>query len=69
VSDLRQWTELEFRDGKRDVPDYLVVMMYGIETHRLTYDQAVDAANKKAESDLLNAQQDKVLAAHFKELR
>ena len=66
---IDRWAELEFRDGKRQVPDYLVVMMTGIETHRLTYDQAVDAANKKAESDLLNAQQDKVLAAHFKELR
>lgn len=70
MSDLvREWVELEFRDGKRPVPDYLVVMMSGIETHRLTYEQAVEAANRKTEADYLNAQQDKVLAAHFRELR
>lgn len=66
---LSQHVEKEFRDGKRMVPDYLAVMMTGIETHRLTYEQAVEAANQKTESDLLNAQQDSVLAAHFKELR
>lgn len=66
---LAQWTEMVFRDEKRQVPDYLAVMMAGIETHRLTYEQAIDAANRKAEADYLNAQRDLVLAAHFKELR
>lgn len=69
MTEPRQWVEMVFRDERRDVPDYLAVMMKGIETHRLTYEQAIDAANKKAEADLLNAKQDEVLAAHFKELR
>ena len=66
---VREWTELEFRDGDRMVPDYLVDMMVGIKTHTMTYEQALQAANKKVESDLLNAKQDDVLAAHCKGLR
>ena len=66
---IRECSELEFRDGSRMVPDYLVFMMQGIKTHTMTYDQAVVVANKKVESDLLNAKQDDVLAAHLRELR
>lgn len=65
----REWAEYEFRDGKRLVPDYIGVLLTGIETHRLTYEEAIDAANKKVETDFLNAQQDRILAAHFRELR
>lgn len=61
--------EIEFRDGKRLVFGYLASMMTGIDTHRMTYQAAVDAANRKQEADFLNAQQDNVLAAHFRELR
>jgi hypothetical protein len=66
---VRQYVEIEFRDGKRMVADYLAVMMQGIKTHTMTYDEAIAAANQKAEADLLNAKQDAVLAAHFRELR
>lgn len=66
---IRQYSEIEFRDGTRMVPDYLAVMMHGLKTHTMTYEQAIEAANKKAESDILNAKQDDVIAAHFKELR
>jgi hypothetical protein len=69
---MLQWdepVELEFRDGKRTVPPYIASLLAGIETYRLTYDEAIAAANKKLESDFINAQQDKVLAAHFKEPR
>jgi len=65
----RQWSEIEFRDGKRLVPDYIGVLLSGIETHRLTYEEAIAAANQKVETDFLNAQQDRILAAHFKEPR
>lgn len=65
----RQWAEYEFRDGKRLVPDYIATLLAGIETHRLTYEEAIDAANRKAEADFVNAQQDRILAAHFRELR
>jgi len=61
--------EVEFRDGKRMVPPYIGSLLSGIETYRLTYDEAIAVANKKIESDFINAQQDKILAAHFKEPR
>jgi hypothetical protein len=65
----RQWSEIEFRDGKRTVPDYIAALLTGIETHRLTYDDAIAEANRKTEADFINAQQERVLAAHFRELR
>lgn len=65
----RQWVELEFRDGKRTVPDHIAALLAGIETHRLTYDEALDAGNRKIESDFINAQRDRILEAHFRELR
>lgn len=64
-----QYREVEFRDGKKFIPDYLVVLMSGLETHRMTYAEAVNTANKKAEADYLNAQRDNILAAHFREFR
>lgn len=69
MDEPRQYSEIEFRDGKRLVPDYLGVILSGIETHRMTYEEAIQAANKRLEADHLNAQQDKFLAAHFRELR
>jgi len=61
--------EMEFRDGKRHIPVYLASLMSGIETYRLSYEEAIQAGNRQAESLFLNAQQDKILAAHFKEKR
>lgn len=66
---VKQWTDIEFRDGHRTVPDYIAVLLTGIETHRLTYEEAILAGNRKAEADYLNAQQGRVLEAHFREYR
>jgi len=65
----KQEREMEFRDGKRFVPEYIAVLMGGIETYRMTYEEAIQAGNKQAEETFLNAQQDRILAAHFKEQR
>ena len=69
IDPVSQFREIEFRDGKRLVPDYLGVLMSGLQTHRMTYDEAVDTANKRMEADHLNAKRDEILAAHFRELR
>lgn len=61
--------EVEFRDGTRVVAAYLANMLAGIDTYRYTFDQAVDIANRRLEADFLNAQQDRALAAHFRERR
>lgn len=64
-----QFREIEFRDGKRLVPEYLGVLMEGLTAHRMTYDEAVLAANRRMEADHINAKRDEILAAHFRELR
>jgi hypothetical protein len=64
-----QFREIEFRDGMRLVPTYLAAIMEGLATHKMTYEDSVLAANKQMESNHLNAQRDKILAAHFRELR
>lgn len=64
---IREYRELEFRDGMRSVPDYLAAMMAGIPTHRMTYEEAIDLANRQLASDHLNAKQDEFIAAHFRQ--
>ena len=64
-----KFVEIEFRDGKRQVPEYLASLMNGIETHRLTYDQSVTAANRRMEADFINIRHERTLEAHFKEHR
>ena len=66
---MDEMTSVEFRDGARLVPSFLAALMHDMKTHQMTYEQAIEKANRRAESDYLNAQQDKLLAAHFKELR
>lgn len=60
-------TRVEFRDGFREIPSHLAVMMHGIETFRLTYDEAVTAANHKAEADFLNRAVDGIRREHFRQ--
>jgi len=69
VENMRPGEEIEFRDGMRTVPGYIVDFLRGIECHRLTYEEAMTAANRKVQEEFLNAQQDAVLAAHFQEQR
>jgi hypothetical protein len=61
--------EIEFRDGKRQVPEYLAAVMEGLETWRLTYDQAVVEANKRMGADYVTAAHERILTKHFKDHR
>jgi hypothetical protein len=69
VYELPAPTELEFRDGKRLVPEYLAAIMHGLETFRMTYEEAVVAANKRMQADFINARGDAVIKAHFERNR
>jgi hypothetical protein len=60
--------ELEFRDGKRLVPPYLVPFLARIETHRMTYEEAVAIANQQMEADFINGRHADIIAAHFRDL-
>jgi len=59
--------EVEFRTGIREIPDHLADMMQGIETARMTYQEAVAAANKKLMATQIDKAMDRVLAGHFQE--
>ena len=56
---------VSFRDGNRDIPRYLADMMAAIDTIQLTYEQAVDAANKLQLSNYLGTAQRRLTAVHF----
>jgi hypothetical protein len=58
--------EVEFRDGKRDIPDHLADMMIELPTHTLTYEQAVEKANWKLANDHINRAYDGIVQAHFR---
>lgn len=59
--------EVEFRDGKRAVPDHVRDMMAGLDTHKFTYEEAVRLAEKKIVRDRLNEIQSNVIVRHFRE--
>jgi len=39
--------KVEFRDGEKEIPDYLADMMSGIDTYKLTLDESIQEANKR----------------------
>jgi phage terminase large subunit-like protein len=48
--------EMPFRDGDRVIPAYLAAMLDGIDTPRLTYQEALNAMNQKRLYDFTKAQ-------------
>jgi len=60
--------EVEFRDGKRVIPDHLADMMSELPTHTLTYEQAVEKANWKLASDHANKAFDSAVQGHFRSM-
>ena len=60
---------LRFLDGERELPDHLVARLAGMKTRTLTYDEAMDLANKRELADYLNDVQRKVVKDHFQRWR
>ena len=58
---------LEFRDGPRNVPEYLAPILKRQETYRLTYDEAMKLANRALEADFLNGHADRIIAGAFRD--
>jgi hypothetical protein len=52
---------LEFKDGYREVPDYLANFMGTLETWQLTYAEAVKKVEWKLASDHLNNVQSAII--------
>jgi hypothetical protein len=59
--------EVVFRDGPREIPDHLADLMAGLETFRMTFDEAVNAANRRLVSDRLERARRELIRDHFKE--
>ena len=60
--------KVEFRDGEREIPDHLAEMMFGIETYRLTVDEAIREANKKMLDRHVSTVMDKIVDDHMANL-
>lgn len=59
-------TTLEFRDGERDVPEHIALLMKGLRTWEMTYEEAVDRANQNQTRQALDAAQRELIRQHFK---
>ena len=60
---------LEFRDGPRFVPDHVEQLMKGIETYRMSYDEAIAVANRRLLSDHVDRAVTKIKRDHFGTVR
>lgn len=58
---------VDFRDGEREVPDHLALLMTDIDTQTMTYEQAVKAANESMTRWHLTGIQNDVVTKHLKE--
>ena len=59
--------EVEFRDGKKLIPDHLADMMASLPTHTMTFEEARDKANWKLASDHANRAFDGIVQSHFRD--
>lgn len=57
--------EIRFRDETRTVSDFIFARLMGIQTRLLTYEEAMDQANKREIADHLNGEQQRMIRAHF----
>lgn len=58
---------MEFRDGRREVPEHLAIHMRGMETYRLTYKEALTLVNRLMQIDFINRAADRFIDDHFKQ--
>ena len=62
-------TELEFRDGKYVVPDYLADLMSQFDTTMYTRQQAIDKVNSGMLTQRLDRAQQDTIKGHFEKVR
>lgn len=63
--DEPQVVETPFLDGRRFIPHHLAMMMNGMPTATMLYEEAVAAANQRAVGDILGKAQTNLLRDHF----
>lgn len=62
-------TELDFRDGRRVVPEHLAALMGAFDTTMYTYQQAVDRVNDGMLTEKLGQAQQRHIQGHFEKVR
>lgn len=58
--------EVRFRDGPRNVPDHVEVLLAGIPCDRLPYADAMRQANNRLMNEHLAKVQSKMIDEHFR---
>jgi len=57
--------EVEFRDGFKEIPDYLADLMTSIDTQTMTVQEAIAAVNMKLERDQFSKVHNELVKSHF----
>ena len=58
--------EIEFRTGKREIPDHLAEMMTGMQTYLMTYEEAIELANKRLATNHVEKAINQRIDDHFR---
>lgn len=58
--------EVEFRDGPRVVPHHVAEILAGLDTYKLTYDEAINLANQGMLRNALGRIQRQTVNDHFR---
>ena len=61
--------EVEFRDGLKVVPHHVAAILSGIETWKLTYEEAIKLANEGMLRSALGRIQQQTVSKHFRDNR
>ncbi len=56
----------KFRDGKREIPDYMDDLMTGLKTEKMTFEEAIKAMNREMVMGHVDRVVDRQIANHFR---
>lgn len=56
---------VDFRDGGKNIPEYIEVLMDGFDTLNLTYQQAIDLVNSRMLGEQMQQSQQRIVRDHF----
>ena len=56
---------VQFRTGERELPEHLALAMNGIETFRMTFDEAIAEVNRRQMGEYVGNAQRSLLRQHF----
>lgn len=58
--------ELDFRDGKRGVPEHVADLLTGVPTYKLTYKEALEYMNRRLQYDYVENIHSKIISNHLR---